>query len=164
MIWFLFSSSKNWARCKGSSSVSPRSSPNTPSKSMSANLRCVYCGGGSRVPVSQSRVAQLKQGHVRIYQREDQGRPHELTLKESAKYLGSILHVGASNKGGATQSSDSGQYSARQEELRHSSVPLPLQDSPLADTGADEGNSTHWKSESWAVQICCILRDGKSRS
>ena len=56
------------------------------------------CGGGSRVPVSQSRVAQLKQGHVRIHQREDQGRPHELTLKESARYLGSILHEGASNK------------------------------------------------------------------
>ena len=46
----------------------------------------------------QGPVAQLKWRQLRIHARDAQGRPHELVLKESAKYLGSFLHVGANNK------------------------------------------------------------------
>ena len=49
-------------------------------------------------PGTQARVAQLKRRQLRIHPRDAQGRHHELVLKESAKYLGSILHVGANNK------------------------------------------------------------------
>ena len=49
-------------------------------------------------PGTQAPVAQLKRGQLRIHPRGAQGRPHELVLKESAKYLGSILHVGVNNK------------------------------------------------------------------
>ena len=49
-------------------------------------------------PGTQARVTHLKRGQLRIHPRDVQGRPHKLVLEESAKYLGSILHVGANNK------------------------------------------------------------------
>ena len=49
-------------------------------------------------PGTQARATQLKRGQLRIHTTNIQRRPHELVLKESAKYLGSILHVGANNK------------------------------------------------------------------
>ena len=80
-------------------------------------------------PWSQLRVAQLKQGHFRIHPRDAQGRPHELILKESAKYLGSILHAGANNKeelrNRVTQANAvHGRLTPRV--WRSSSIPLPL--------------------------------------
>ena len=42
--------------------------------------------------------AVVKRVQLRIHSRDVQGRPQELVPKESAKNLGSILHVGANNK------------------------------------------------------------------
>ena len=66
---------------------------------------------------------------LRIHPRDVQGRPHELVLEESAKYLGSILHVGANNKdelrNRVTQANTvHGRLTPRV--WRSSSIPLPL--------------------------------------
>ena len=73
-------------------------------------------------PGTQARATQLKRVQLRIHPRDVQGRPHELVLKESAKYLGSILHVGANNKDEAN--TVHGRLTPRV--WRSSSIPLPL--------------------------------------
>ena len=80
-------------------------------------------------PGTQARVAPLERGHLRIHPRDAQGCRHEMVLKDSAKYLGSILHVGANNKdelrNRVTQANTvHGRLTPRV--WRSSSMPLPL--------------------------------------
>ena len=118
MIWFPFFF---WVSWPGHTAKIHRMC-HTASKSMSANWRCVLW-------LQVQGPTLERHGQLRIHPRDVQGRPHELVLKESAKYLGSILHVGANNKdelrNRVTQANTvHGRLTPRV--CRSSSIPLPL--------------------------------------